>query len=121
MTVRPISFYAMEGPSVWKTNYLAPIRLLLLPLYAIRPGPPTLLVIQNVIFWWIIPAAYGLVKSESRSEVIALSASLLVPSTPYLWPLVQNDFRELQLAGPFVIWAIQGVRGRAPGTGHPTG
>jgi hypothetical protein len=114
VTVRPISFYAMEGPSVWKTNYLAPIRLVLLPFYAIQPGPGTLLVIQNLVFWWIIPAAYGLVKSESGSEPVALSAALLVPLTPYLWPLVLNDFRELQLAGAFVIWAVWGVRSRSP-------
>jgi Predicted membrane protein (DUF2079) len=115
VTVRPISFYAMEGPSVWKTNYLAPIRLLLLPFYSIHPDPRTLLVIQNVMFWWLIPAAYGLVRSESGSEPVALSAALLVPSTPYLWPLVENDFRELQLAGAFVVWALHGVRSRSPG------
>jgi Predicted membrane protein (DUF2079) len=114
VTVRPISFYAVEGPSVWKTNYLAPIRLVLLPFYALNPEPRTLLIIQNVVFWWIIPAAFGLVYSESRSETVAVSAAALVPLTPYLWPLVLNDFRELQLAGPFVVWAVEGVRSRKP-------
>ena len=33
-----------------------------------------------------------------------------MPLTPLFWPLVWNDFRELQLAGPFVLWAVQGVR-----------
>ena len=27
ITVRPIAAYAQEGPSIWKMNYLAPIRL----------------------------------------------------------------------------------------------
>ena len=27
ITVNPIAPYAVEGPSIWKTNYLAPIRL----------------------------------------------------------------------------------------------
>ena len=59
VTVRPVAAYAQEGPSVWKMNYLAPIRLALVPLYQLHPGPIVLLlVIQNVVFWWVIPAAY---------------------------------------------------------------
>jgi len=113
VTVRPVSAYAQEGPSVWKMNYLAPIRLALVPLYRMNPGPMTLLVIQNVMFWWVIPAAYTLVRSETRSQGVALSAAALVPLTPLYWPLVLNDFRELQLAAPFVLWAVQGVRSRS--------
>ncbi len=113
LTVRPVSAYAQEGPSIWKMNYLAPIRLAIVPFYAMFPDPRTLIVLQNVVFWWIIPAAYGLVRSESSSPRVALAAALLVPLTPLLWPLVWNDFRELQLVGPFVLWAIQGVRGRS--------
>src|SRR5262245_65809602 len=56
ISVRPIADYADEGPSVWKMNYLAPIRLALIPFYRLFPDPRTLLVIQNVIFWWAIPA-----------------------------------------------------------------
>ena len=52
---------------------------------------------------------------ESQSEAIAVSAAALVPFTPLLWPLVWNDFRELQLAIPFVLWAVQGIRGRQLG------
>src|SRR5262249_14422138 len=55
----------------------------------------------------------GLVRSESRSDVAALSAATLVPWTPLLWPLVWNDFRELQLVAPFVLWAVRGVRERS--------
>ncbi len=112
ISVRPVAAYAEEGPSVWKMNYLAPIRLVLVPLYLINPDPRTLLVIQSVVFWWIIPAAYTLVRSESRSALLGASAAALVPFVPLLWPLVWNDFRELQLALPFVLWAVQGVRGR---------
>jgi Predicted membrane protein (DUF2079) len=112
ISVRPLSAYAEEGPSVWKMNYLAPVRLAVLPLYAIHPDPRTLLVIQCVVFWWVIPAAYTLVRRESSSETLALSATALVPFCPLLWPLVWNDFRELQLAVPFVLWAVAGVRSR---------
>jgi len=115
LSVRPAASYAEEGPSVWKMNYLAPIRLALVPFYRIDPDPRTLLVIQNIMFWWIIPAAYTLARSESRSEAIAVSAAALVPFAPLLWPLVWNDFRELQLALPFVLWAVQGIRGRQVG------
>ena len=114
LTVRPLARYAEEGPSVWKMNYLAPVRLMLAPIYRIFPDPRTLLVIQNIIFWWVIPAAYTLVRSESCSRALAVSAAALVPGTPLLWPLVLNDFRELQLALPFVLWAVQGVRSRSP-------
>jgi hypothetical protein len=115
ISVRPVASYAEEGPSIWKMNYLAPVRLLIAPFYMIHPDPRTLLLLQSVVFWWIVPAAYTLVRAESRSELIALSAALLVPLTPLLWPLVWNDFRELQLAIPFVLWVVQGVRGRQAG------
>ena len=68
LSVRPLASYAEEGPSVWKMNYLAPIRFVLAPVYRLLPDPRTLLVIQNIIFWWVIPAAYTLVRSESGSR-----------------------------------------------------
>ena len=113
LTVRPVSAYAQEGPSVWKMNYLSPMRFALVPFYRLFPDPRTLIVLQNIVFWWVIPAAYGLVRSESRSEGAALSAAALVPLTPLFWPLVWNDFRELQLVAPFVLWAVRGVRERS--------
>ncbi len=113
LSVRPVSAYGQEGPSIWKMNYLAPIRLAIVPIYWLFPGPRTLIVLQNVVFWWVIPAAYGLVRSESHSRGVALSAALLVPMTPLLWPLAWNDFRELQLVAPFVLLGIQGVRSRS--------
>jgi hypothetical protein len=115
LTVRPIAAYAEEGPSIWKMNYLAPVRLILAPLYRLYPDPRVLLLIQNVVFWWVIPAAYTLVRAESRSSAVALVAACLVPLTPFFWPLVTNDFRELQLAGPFILWAVQGIRCRSFG------
>ncbi len=115
VSVRPVSAYAQEGPSIWKMNYLAPIRLALAPIWWIAPDPRILIVIQNVMFWWVVPAAYTLVRSESKSETVALSAAALVPLTPLFWPLVWNDFRELQLVGAFVLWAVQGVRSRSLG------
>ncbi len=115
LTIRPVSAYAQEGPSIWKMNYLAPVRLALVPIYWLAPGPRTLLLIQCAMFWWVIPAAYTLVRSESDSEAVAVSAAALVPFTPLFWPLVWNDFRELQLVGPFLLWAVQGVRSRSPG------
>ncbi len=115
LSVRPAASYAEEGPSIWKMNYLAPVRLMLAPLYRLNPDPRTLLVIQCVLFWWVVPAAYTLVRAESNSPALALSAACLVPLTPILWPLVANDFRELQLAAPFILWAVQGIRGRSIG------
>src|SRR5260370_29046940 len=41
ITVRPLSSYADEGPSVWKMNYLAPVRFALAPFYALWPDPRT--------------------------------------------------------------------------------
>ncbi len=112
LTVRPIGPWTQEGPSVWQMNYLTPIRLAMVPLYAMFPGPQTLLVFQVAVFWMVVPAAYGLVRSESKSSVLALSAAILVAMTPLLWPLAWNDFRELQLAPPFVLWGLHGVRSR---------
>ncbi len=115
ITVRPIAAYAQEGPSVWKMNYLSPLRFTLVPIYRLFPDPRTLLVLQNLVFWWVIPAAYGLVRAESGSEAAAISAAALVPLTPLLWPLAWNDFRELQFVTPFVLWAVRGVRERSVG------
>jgi hypothetical protein len=115
LTVRPAATYAEEGPSIWKMNYVAPVRLMLAPFYRLYPDPRNLLLIQNIVFWWVVPAAYTLVRAESRSEALALSAACLVPLTPIFWPLVSNDFRELQLAAPFILWAVQGIRGRSVG------
>ena len=91
------------------------MRVALVPIYALWPGPPTLLVIQSVLFWWVVPAAYMLLRAESKSETVALAGTLLVPLTPLVWPLVWNDFRELQLAIPFVLWGIHGWRDRNVG------
>lgn len=115
ISVRPISSYATEGPQVWKSNYLSPARYMIAPIYMAFPGPRTLLVICNVVFWWVIPAAYTLSRSESGSSRVALGAATLVPLTPLAWPIVWNDFRELTMATPFVLWAFQGVRSRRAG------
>ena len=112
ITVRPLASYAEEGPSVWKMNYIAPIRFAILPIYALFPGPRTLLLVQNAVFWLMIPAAYTLIRSESKSPTLALTGAALTPLTPIAWPLVLNDFRELQLGIPFVLWAVQGWRER---------
>ena len=112
ISVRPAAGYATEGPSIWKMNYLAPIRLVIAPIYAIFPSPITLLVIEGLFFWLIVPAAYTLARSEGAPPPTALSAAALVTLTPLVWPLALNDFRELQMGLPFVLWAIQGYRSR---------
>ncbi len=113
LSVRPLASFAEEGPSVWKMNYLAPVRFLIVPIYRAWPDPRTLLIVQNVVFWWCLPAAFGLVLSETRSVAMGFSAVALVLPTPLLWPLAANDFRELQLALPFALWAWHGVRSRS--------
>ncbi len=39
-------------------------------------------------------------------------ASCMIPLTPLLWPLALNDFRELQVGVPFIVWAFAGWRDR---------
>ncbi len=112
LSVRPVNFWAIEGPSVWVHTHLDPIRLLILPIYALLPGPETLIVVQNVLVWCTVPAAFGLARSESGSTRLGLMAALLVPLTPQLWPLAWNDYREMELALPFILWTIEGYRGR---------
>ncbi len=115
LSVRPIASFGTEGPSAWKTNYLSPARYLILPLYAALPDPRTLLVVQNVVFWWLIPATFSLAVSESGSRRVAVSAVVLATLTPLVWPLAWNDFRELAMGIPFALWAYQGVRSRRAG------
>jgi hypothetical protein len=113
LSVRPMNLWGDEGPSIWVRTHLDPIRLLVVPFYAFSPGPETLIVANNVLIWLILPAAYGLIRSESRSVAVGLSGTALVPFTPILWPMLWNDFREMELALPFVIWAIHGFRLRS--------
>ena len=116
LTVRPIAAFMTEGPPAWKTNHYSPMmRWFVLPLYDRWPSPITLLVIHGVVFWWVVPAAYGLVRHETRSPLAALLALPLVLLTPLLVPLSLNDLRELQLGVPFALWAVDGVRGRSKG------
>ncbi|MDG3004670.1 DUF2079 domain-containing protein [Paludisphaera mucosa] len=115
ITVRPIGSVSTEGPSAWKSNHLGPIRLAMVPFHLAFPDPRTLLIFANIVFWWLIPAAYTLARSESGSDRVALSAVALVPLTPLLWPMAWNDFREIQAGIPFALWAFQGVRSRRAG------
>ena len=115
LSVRPENTWGSEGPSIWARTHLDPIRLLIIPFYPLWPGPETLIVANNAILWLVLPAAYSLVKSESGSVAVGLSAAALVPFTPLLWPMLWNDFREMELAIPFVLWAVQGYRSRHRG------
>jgi hypothetical protein len=115
LSVRPQSSYGSEGPSIWRANYLTPIRLAIAPIYRWRPGPETLLAVEAAIFWLVVPAAFVLAWGESRSIAVGLAAACLVPLTPLFVPLAANDFRELQIALPFALLAVEGVRGRRLG------
>ncbi len=117
LSVRPVNSWGDEGPSIWVRTHVDPIRLLVVPFYPFWPGPESLIVANNVLIWLILPASFGLVRSESktRSVAVGLSGAALVPFTPILWPMLWNDFREMELAIPFVIWAIQGFRSRHRG------
>jgi hypothetical protein len=115
ITVRPIASYAIEGPSVWKANYLSPIRLAIFPIHYLRPEPTTLLAIDNIFFWLLIPAAAKLLIDETGNPLLSLATLVLVPLTPLARPLAANDFREMQMAVPFAILAIAGWRQRHRG------
>ncbi len=115
LSIQPINAWGNEGPSIWSRTHLDPIRLAVVPFYATWPGPETLLVANNVILWWVVPSAFGLLLAESGSARLALAGAALVPMTPLLWPMLWNDFREMQLALPFVLWAIWGYRTRHRG------
>src|SRR5205807_2674802 len=91
------------------------IRLPCAPVYALAPGPEVLIAMHNAILWCLIPAAFGLARSETGSTARALMAAALVPLTPLLWPLAWNDYREMELALPFIPWAIHGWRERRRG------
>src|SRR6516164_1290016 len=46
ITVRPLGPFCAEGPSVWASNYLAPVRLAIAPIHRAFPDPRTLLIVQ---------------------------------------------------------------------------
>ncbi|MFM7592869.1 MAG: hypothetical protein ACKO85_13865, partial [Isosphaeraceae bacterium] len=112
LSVRPIASYATEGPSVWKMNYLSPLRFCIIPIYYLRPDPTTLLYINCIFFWLLIPASAKLLIDETGAVFTSLMALILVPLAPLLRPLAVNDFREMQIAIPFAIIAVNGWRMR---------
>ncbi|MFM7131117.1 MAG: hypothetical protein ACKO0V_17355 [bacterium] len=112
LSVRPIASYATEGPSVWKMNYLSPLRFCIIPIYYLRPDPTTLLYINCIFFWLLIPASAKLLIDETGAVFTSLMALILVPLAPLLRPLAVNDFREMQIAIPFAIMAVNGWRMR---------
>ncbi len=67
LSICPVNHWGLEGPSIWNRTHLDPIRLPCAPIYALFPGPETLLVIHNVMVWCLVPAVFGLVRSESGS------------------------------------------------------
>ena len=90
-------------------NYLAPIRLALVPFYAglsrsahLAGDPERRLLVGH-------PGGVhaGAIGVEIRGGWHSRRRPWC-PLTPLLWPLVWNDFRELQLALPFVLWAVAG-------------
>ena len=115
ITVKPINSWGDEGPWIWNRTHLDPIRLPCAPFYALWPRPESLIIIHNVLLWCLLPAAFGLARSESGSTAVGWLAAGLVPLTPLLGPLLWNDYREMELALPFVLWAIQGIRERRVG------
>ena len=68
--------------------------------------------VEAVLLWMVVPAAFVLAKGESGSVFLGLASACLVPLTPLLVPIAANDFRELQLAIPFIVLAVEGMRGR---------
>ncbi|MDX2037455.1 MAG: DUF2079 domain-containing protein [Isosphaeraceae bacterium] len=115
ISIRPVGPWTLEGPSIFVMNYLTPIRAALIPVYALFPSPRTLLVIQTFAIVMLIPAAYRLLLHESGEASTAAAGSALVLLFPLLHPLAVDDFRELQLALPFIVIAVDGVRGRSIG------
>jgi hypothetical protein len=114
ITVRPIASYAVEGPSIWKMNYLSPIRFALALMYRFlpEPDPRFLLAVAALLFCLITPAVYTLARSEGCPRIPALAAAIAALFAPAIGTLAQNDYRELQIAIPFLIWAVQAWRSR---------
>ena len=115
LTVRPVQPLGRRGPVDLVEDPPRPDPAGRGPVLRDLAGPETLIVAQNAILWWVLPAAFGLVLAESRSVRLALAGAALVPMTPLLWPMLWNDFREMELALPFVLWAIWGYRTRRRG------
>jgi hypothetical protein len=112
LSVRPIASYATEGPSVWKMNYLSPLRFCIIPVYYLRPEPTTLLYLNCIFFCLLLPASAKFLLDESGSKTATLMGLLLIILIPILIPLSINDFREMQIAIPFAIIAVNGWRMR---------
>ncbi|MBI3721588.1 MAG: DUF2079 domain-containing protein, partial [Fimbriimonas ginsengisoli] len=118
ITVRPFNHYAREGPEPWRSVHFAPLRLALLPIYAVWPRPETLLVGHSAIFWLslfgVARLARGSQESGRGEALWPLVAAGLWAATPATFLMSINDCRPLQMGVPFLFWAIAGYTERRP-------
>lgn len=86
--------------------HVDPILALLAPIYALRPGPEVLLVVQA---GWLLAGAFPLYRLARRrlgSAWIALVLALAYLLYPSVHGAALFDFHSFALAAPLVIWAI---------------
>jgi hypothetical protein len=113
LTLRPVNYYAMEGPEPWR---MAQMRLIFLPLgllYGLWPGVPLLLAVQSVCCGAGVWPMYRMAARRSHSPGYGLlAASAYVLAAP-LWLVATTDFRSETLAVPFVLLAIDALDSRS--------
>lgn len=84
--------------------HFSPLLILLLPLYAIRPSPATLLVLQSVFLALGAIPLYFIAKSKLRSEKLGLFFAVLYLMNPALQGVNWYDFHpEAFIILPFLV------------------
>ena len=110
ISVRPLSSYAEEGPSVCRNELPGPFGWPLSLFTRLFHYPRTLLLIRER---HLLVADSGGLHAGSfgiNSEAISLSAASLVPLCPLLWPLAGTTFASFNsrcrlCSGPFKAYA----------------
>ena len=113
LTLRPVNYYAIEGPEPWRMAQMRLVSIPLALLYGFWPGVPFLLTAQSVACGLGVWPMYRMAARRAQSPAYGLLAAgayvLCVP----LWLLVTTDFRPITLAVPFVLMAIDALDARS--------
>lgn len=116
LTLQPGNFYATEGPEPWRMAQMRLLTWLLMPIYYVVPGIPTLFMIQSVGCGLSLIPLYRIANRQSGDPFWALIAVLFGAFSCPLWMVGTLDFRYLTLGIPFTLAAYDALEQRKRGS-----
>jgi len=95
ITIQPRGNFTQEGPTIWRTNHLQPIRFLLVPSYLLHRGPGILLFIQALGIGVGAVAVVSIIGTRTRRASAGVFGACMYLTLPFVLEFCLNDFRLL--------------------------